>query len=224
MLSVICVAGATNASADTDRVRFVSDCVCHVRASSYSLTHEVFIKTTGNAENEAVYLHHSLSHTDYEAELYKTLSDGSKIWRATYGGTEKYAIKYVADGVTYWDNNNGNDYTGQPVGVQNVTVPRRDRYDYAFIANLKNLAYEKNVFARYTTDNWATYHDIPLSYEKSSFNGAYETWRAAFPVDEITDYSQFEYAVCYQVNGQEYWANNFESNYSYNYEITTSYY
>lgn len=80
---------------------------------------------------------------------------------------------------------------------------------------MKNYAYEKNVQVRYTQDNWATYTDVPLSYNSTNSDGS-ELWTVNLNLDDRGT-SNFQYCVYYQVNGQTYWANNFGQNYDATY-------
>ena len=98
--------------------------------------------------------------------------------------------------------------------------------EYPINAILQNYAYNKNVFVRYTTDNWATYTDKALSYDSTNADGT-ENWNTTVTVEEGRYYNSdiytaaegFEYAICYQVNGQTYWANNLGSNYDGTYYL-----
>ena len=231
MLSVFCMAGATTASAATDKVSLYSSGVTFTKYGAN--TYEIFIQTKDNAQDQQVYVHYfymsNLDWADAEAEYVATLSDGSKIWKAYLTSFDcKYAIKYVADGVTYWDNNNGNDYNGtEVIGTAPIAVNRRSGFYYNFDnyqinVVLQNYAYEKNVFVRYTTDGWNSYNDQALSYSETNADGT-ETWTGNIDISSIIAnnyaYGDFEYAVCYQVNGTEYWANYFGNNYDINYCI-----
>ncbi len=214
--------GSVSASAATDRVSmYLSD----TEFSKYGITGRyVYIQTKDNASNQQVYVHYQYLEDqewkDVQADYFTTLPDGSKIWRAYFQSIQtKYAIKYVADGQTFWDNNNGNDYTYEYLGVAPITVTRTGAtYNgYAIRAVVQNYAYEKNVVVRYTEDNWATYHDVPLSYEIQDEYGT-EFWETTVPVN-TSNLSGFEYCVYYQVNGQTYWANNFGQNYNSSYKL-----
>ncbi len=216
--------GSVQASAATDRVSMY---LCDPYFYENGLTcSDVYVQTKDNASNQQVYVHYfyvpGYEWKDSQATYVTTLSDGSKIWKASIGsyGTE-YAIKYVADGVTYWDNNNGNNYKAQLLGTAPITVNRTGYvYNYYPVSvTLQNYAYQKNVVVRYTDDNWATYHDVPLTYSSTNKDGT-ELWSASLPID-ISKLSSFEYCAYYEVNGQTYWANNFGQNYDSNYIMHT---
>lgn len=223
IFSVFSVFSIINVSAATDRVSMYS---AGVYFSKYGITtRNIYVKTNDNASNQQVYVHYNYldgeDWRDAQADYVTTLSDGSKIWMATISSyNTKYAIKYVADGVTYWDNNNGNDYSHEDIGTAPVTV-RRDMYQYGSTytvnALLQNYACQKNVVVRYTENNWATYKDVPMSYVSQNGNNT-ELWRVNLSLSGNPT-ANFKYCVYYQVNGQTYWANNFGQNYDYSYHI-----
>lgn len=177
-----------------------------------------------SAANKAVYVHHATNNgwTDTAASFFMKLDDNTEIWKAYISGvsTNEYAIKYVGDGQTYWDNNNGNNYTLSNVaGASNVKAIRRSpSVSYNCIrAVVNNLGYGKKVILRYTLDNWVSFHEIELSYV-SSVSGTNEELWAVQLNDLVPDnVDSFQYCIRYEVNGQTYWDNNFGSNYDYNY-------
>ena len=213
--------GVTSASAATDKVSLYSSSVTFSRVGVNS--YEVFIRTRDNAADQQVYVHYFytdiIGWCDAQAEYFTTLNDGSKIWKANFtSAMTRYAIKFVADGREYWDNNNGKDYTYADVcGTAPVTVERTGYayYNIPVRAVLQNYAYNKNVFVRYTTDGWKSFKDQKLTYSSTNANGT-ENWTTT--VYDATN-SNIEYAVCYQVNGTEFWANNFGANYDGTYYI-----
>lgn len=226
IFGVFSIKGATVASAATDRVSLYSATVTFAKYGYAD--YEVYVKTNDNASDQKVYVHYyygayNQGWVKTEAEYFTTLSDGSKIWKASIGGFQcEYAIEYVADGQTYWDNNNGQNYAGgqriasAPIELKRLGYQRYIQGEYRVEAMLQNYAYEKNVFVRYTTDGWNTYSDVALRYSDTNADGT-ENWIASFPVGDLGDGTGFEYAVCYEVNGTQYWANNFGANYDASY-------
>lgn len=208
--------GNVQASAATDKVSMY-----YFEPYFRSYGAYVYIQTKDNASNQQVYVHYNDANTfggwkDAEAEYITTLADGSKIWKAyTFSYDLEYAIKYVADGQTYWDNNNGNNYHKEILGTAPIKVNRR--YSGDFNVTLQNYAYQKNVQIRYTEDNWKTYKDVPLSYQSTNSDGT-ENWSVDLKLDNnMTD--EFHYCAYYQVNNQTYWENNLGENYDRNYYI-----
>ena len=226
VFSMFCIIGATTAGAATQRVSLYSSNVYFAKYGA--ATYEVYVKTNDNASNQEVYVHYNyldnMAWNDSKASYVTTLEDGSKIWKATFSSyNTRYAIKYVADGETFWDNNNGKDYTGSDVlGTAPVTSERLgyqyDKNNFQVNAVLQNYAYNKSVFVRYTTDGWKTSNDQALTYSKTNANGT-ETWTAKLNLADYTNYADFQYAICYRVYGTEYWANNFSQNYNGSYYI-----
>jgi hypothetical protein len=184
--------------------------------SKYGITsYNVYIQVDANsASNKKVYVHHSTYNqgwVDEEATFVAKTDSNTEIWKASVSGIEStnYAIKYVGDGVTYWDNNNGNDYkAGDVLGTAVVKAIPRNSYNGIGVV-VKNLAYNKVVKVRYTTDNWATYKEANLSYKASDAEGN-ELW-TTYLSEANSD--GFQYCISYTVNGKTYWDNNFGANY-----------
>ncbi|MBW7474487.1 CBM21 domain-containing protein [Paenibacillus oenotherae] len=152
------------------------------------------------------------------------------------GPNTEFKIKYVVNGQTYWDTNNGSNYKisdpsstaapyvaiGNPPIKVNVT---NSFYDYGvayldgaanqvhFTAFVKNLAFTKNVTFRYTTDNWQTYQDVSASYDSAATNSsnALELWKVTVPISSTVQNVKF--SASYTVNGVTYWDNNLGLNY-----------
>ncbi|KAI0982132.1 hypothetical protein GJ496_007191 [Pomphorhynchus laevis] len=81
---------------------------------------------------------------------------------------------------------------------------------------IKNQEFEKNIFVRYTIDNWKTFRDLKATYsyhhddndtDSFSFYYNFTMWSA--------NLKRIEFAVCYKhTNGHEIWDNNFGKNYA----------
>lgn len=177
------------------------------------------IKSLG--DNEKVSIWALTGETNYWREIpgtkFTKLSDGTDLWKIDVMslGPVKYAIKYEVNGKTYWDNNNGNNYTQNNVlGTANIKVnklPYLINGAYPIVATVKNLGYEKVVKVRYTLDNWKTVKEANLSYKSSNSDNT-EVWQTTI---EDVNMDGFQYAVSYEVNGQVYWDNCFGQNYTY---------
>lgn len=229
LLSVLVIAtglafssSSIKVKAATNPVEFYSSYINYYYVSTYLTT---YIKVNTLGSNQHVYLHENTIQTgwtDVEGQYVKTLSDGSQIWKVTssyFGPNIEYAIKYQVDGQTYWDNNNGNNYTqnnilgSAVIGVNPAYPGVTDASAYPIKVAVKNLAYNKDIKVRYTQDNWATYTEQSLSYSSTNTDGS-EYWTTALRLDSNKS-SSFHYAVSYTVNGQTYWDNNFGNNYNY---------
>lgn len=193
-----------------------------------SIQYSVYIQVdASSAANKAVYVHHRTyagSWEDTAATYVTKLDANTEIWKATIFGTNvgQYSIKYVGDGQTYWDNNNGDNYSCYDVfGQANVRAARSYSQipsSYNIRVNVKNLAYAKVVKVRYTQDNWATYQDVNLSYQYTRTDTDIDTevWSVALNLD-ADKMDSFHYCISYEVNGQTYWDNNFGANFDKNF-------
>ncbi|MBQ2799974.1 MAG: hypothetical protein IJF03_01135 [Lachnospiraceae bacterium] len=185
----------------------------------YGMTkYDVYIQVDANsATNKKVYVHHTTydqGWIDTEATYCGRTGSNTEIWKASVSvmGETDYAIKYVGDGVTYWDNNNGQNYeAANTLGTATVkAIPRREQgYIQALV---KNLAYNKTVKVRYTEDNWATYKEANLTYSYAIANANAECWATTI---SVSNPSNFQYCISYTVNGKTYWDNNFGANYNH---------
>lgn len=193
-------------------------------------SHDIYIQIeAGSAATKKVYVHYESYNDewlDQEAVFFTKLDDNTEIWKATVSGHGlggEYAIKYEGDGNTYWDNNNGNNYTfSDCLGEANIKSMRlifQNSENYTIQAAVKNIAYTKVVKVRYTEDNWATWHDVNLSYVSPISGTNSEIWKVTLNLDSDKRDS-FHYCLCYEVNGQTYWDNNFGANYDASYSCS----
>lgn len=214
-----------NASDNPVKMYYCDQVVSWRGSSQYIVYIQV---NASSAANKSVYVHYNAGSNEWKDETatYVTkLDNNTEIWKATVSGfgiTGDYAIKYVGDGHTYWDNNNGNNYSSYDIlGQANVIVDRlsyQSAQNYTINAVVKNLTYNKIIKVRYTQDNWATYQDAALSYSSPYYNTDYETWSVTLNLDE-NKMDSFQYCVSYEVNGQTYWDNNFGANYNRNHYL-----
>lgn len=201
----------------------------HVANWRGSVQYIVYIQIDAkSAANKAVFVHYSAGTNewrDVEASYVTNLDNDTEIWSATVSGFAvggEYAIKYVGDGQTYWDNNNGNNYSMSDVlGQANIIVDRlsyQQPSSYRIVAILKNLAYNKVVKVVYTQDNWQTREEAFLSYSSGYPNTEYEQWSVTLNLDE-NKMDSFQYFVSYEVNNQTYLDNKFGANYDRNHYL-----
>ncbi|KAL8601113.1 hypothetical protein ACOMHN_040814 [Nucella lapillus] len=82
------------------------------------------------------------------------------------------------------------------------------------VIRVANIGFHKAVRVRFTTNGWASFHDIAASYMVNSNDGA--TDRFSFTLVPPPDFgpgSRLECAISYSVNGVDYWDNNYGNNY-----------
>jgi hypothetical protein len=175
-------------------------------------------------------------------EIWKGTSEKSAFAFASNAASlhgEKLAVKYVVNGQTYWDNNNNTDYTI-------VNSNRTDNSSFLYLisdynifnanispntsglyfdgtnsivnvaADVRNLAFAKDVKIVFTTDNWVTSATKALTFNSAESNnatGAFERWNGFVILPKT---NKVIYALSYTVNGQTYWDNNFGKNYTLN--------
>jgi len=179
--------------------------------------------------------------------------DGAyEIWTGTnnqggYGISNVYAdefvVKYVVNGTTYWDNNEGTNYVVPfsndgyffADATTNISVdtdfdsvfysPSNDQNQFNVTVDVKNLSPTKEIEVVYTTDGWQTKQYFPLRYRSIWNSGpllyvnnpnqfGIERWSGFVLLDKSLN--EVEYAVVYRVNGQEHWDNNYGKNYKVN--------
>ena len=201
---------------------------------------EGYVCIESSSSAQAVTLHYSQSGgawTDVSATYVCNDPSGYEVWYfqstpycGRVNGSPHYVdiywdfcLKYEINGATYWDSNGGSNYylrysevmsTPVPYVLNKSVVVQQDATCAGTVFSgstvLKNLAYTKNVFVRYTTDNWVTYTDASLSYS-TSLSGNLESWNFSVTIPSGATVS---YCFCYTVNGVSYWDNNFGRNYT----------
>ncbi|RUT28980.1 hypothetical protein EJP77_16370 [Paenibacillus zeisoli] len=135
----------------------------------------------------------------------------------------QFAIKYEVGGQTYWDNNNGQNYSisrfnlsSTILGKPYVLRASDTIYENTFAGDVfvKNVAYSKTVKIVYTTDNWNTTKEGYATYSRpANSEESVQDWQFSF--NNIgSNVSEIKYAISYTVNGQTYWDNNYGHNYT----------
>jgi hypothetical protein len=190
-----------------------------------------YIAIKNLAYTKTVIVHYSLDNSstwnDIAASYYKTNTDGYEVWHfktpAISCKNMKFAIKYVVNGQTYWDNNNANNYSldagNACFGKSFVAVKNASTYSVQSANNkevsgaivAKNVGNPKVIKIRYSTNNWSTYNEVNPYYLSDLGDNTYSYFVFYIPKDAVA-----QYAICYSVNGIEYWDNNFSQNYSSN--------
>lgn len=85
---------------------------------------------------------------------------------------------------------------------------------------LVNRGFEKQVYVRYTTNEWTTFTDISASYIPRSSDGWSDRFTATFSVKNLSAGQKVYVAIKYLANGsEEYWDNNNGNNYSFMHRI-----
>ncbi|XP_055948121.1 glycogen-binding subunit 76A-like [Argiope bruennichi] len=83
-----------------------------------------------------------------------------------------------------------------------------------------NWGFTKKVIARYSMDNWNSSQDINASYVSDSSRDGMDSF--AFNIFLSQQRRNVEFALCYTVNGRDYWDNNSGKNYCLGYHSNDS--
>ena len=78
-----------------------------------------------------------------------------------------------------------------------------------------NLDFYKNVFVRYSTDEWSTFDQTSATYMINSSEGRIDRFSFTLFASKLQPGQRLFFAICYQVAGQEFWDNNFDVNYMF---------
>ncbi len=203
------------------------------------------IQVKNLAYDKQVAIYHKMSDgtwQEFPAVYSRSIPGNSEIWTVNLANSAsiwgyEFVVKYTVNGVTYWDNNNGQNYSmGTLDGTWlnpslNVKLNYRSLYYYSYTnqsvfsgsIDVRNLAYNKKVEVIYSTDNWQTTKIAPAKYVGPYYTVGYSQYinspnihgieRWTF-MEYIGNVSNVEFAISYTVNGISYWDNNYGNNYS----------
>lgn len=160
------------------------------------------------------------------AQYFMPSNPGKEIWNISLPETsDSYAIYYTVNGVTYWDNNNGKNYSnahyrydaqlGTAIGdVQGFWNPAANGNPAAITGDLlvKNMGTNKVVKAVYTEDNWVT-TKVAYATFKATLPSGIEYWTFSLPTAATVTTSKVKLAFQYTWNGGSEWDNSFGKNY-----------
>ena len=91
-----------------------------------------------------------------------------------------------------------------------------DRQSLIGAVAVANIAFEKRVSARFTTDDWQTVSEVTAEFERPE--GTYDRFSFTIALPAEAEAQALTLIAClrYQVNGQEFWDNNSGKNYFIN--------
>lgn len=139
----------------------------------------------------------------------------------------KYVLAYTVNGQTYWDNNGGLNYKDavpvfkmvglKSAGYWQASHPSMYTMNHILEGKIlvKNVSYNKQVSVVYVGSDgqWKT---AAAKYSAPDYYyGNYEVWtfNIQTPVYKYPPTDFYRFAICYKVNGVEYWDNNNGSDY-----------
>ncbi|KFD53503.1 hypothetical protein M514_05609 [Trichuris suis] len=99
------------------------------------------------------------------------------------------------------------------VALENAVI-QSDYHRLQGTVRVKNLAFEKEVFIRHTSDGWKTYQDLHANFLRST-GREYDTFVFYLPTPAAAskEKQKIEFCVCYRAKNQEFWDNNENRNY-----------
>ena len=217
------------------------DINCGISFSCHNYRQYLAIKTKAMGTNENVKIHYTTDGRTWRdiAAIRTIKGNGSSKWELPFASlsspdqptsNKKFAIKYTANGKSYWDNNGGKNYLfGEFVFKRAIKISALDSGLYmtgdcgnkkiSLSGNMavRHLGNPKKVGIKYTFDNWATSQTVDASYYypnpgSSTDNTDIEVWWLSTP-DYSPTKNRMEYVAYYTVNGKTYWDNNYGLNY-----------
>ena len=96
------------------------------------------------------------------------------------------------------------------VSLENVVL--REFSIFGTVA-VKNLDYEKNVYLRYTINNWKSCQNAQGVYVTGSSTGRSDTFSFEIPMTDVTEECNVEFCVCFETKSGSFWDNNNNQNY-----------
>eukprot|EP00047_Mylnosiga_fluctuans_P003329 m.228573 g.228573 ORF g.228573 m.228573 type:complete len:310 (+) comp11763_c0_seq1:308-1237(+) len=121
--------------------------------------------------------------------------------------------------ILYFDNEDALPSTSEALtaalgkqGVQLESVSVHSPQAFLTIRVL-NIAFDKRVFVRVSSDDWATHADIPAQYYPGSSDGRSDRFFASLSLPNYS-VSGMQFAIGYEAAGKSFWDSNGGSNYS----------
>ncbi len=262
-LVLVTVLGLYSCNTDTDYIDSVSESI-EVAAKNSSKNVELIRAWTSNSSSpvqrnfvrrfvvkvknlayqKQVVIRHATyngSWVDIPLTFEQSIENNEEIWTGevtpdTEIYSDEFVVKYTVDGQTYWDNNEGSNYS-MLVNMGAYLAPNTQVLVDQFYTRFAGSYFAINVDARrnygssgsvevvYTTDGWATTQTAALSYQRY-FRVGYahyiqspnqfdiDKWETSVQVDPSV--TAIEYAIVYKTGEEAYWDNNFGKNYSIN--------
>lgn len=141
--------------------------------------------------------------------------------------TIEFAVKYIVNGITYWDNNAAANYRlpkdggmllGRGIKIRDYAQSPTFYGGLAGVLTLRSMPYAKNVRVHYSTNAGATIKTANATFQAWPGNVEQrqppnpnligtEMWQYSVDVPPGTA-STIYYAFSYTVNGKTYWDNN----------------
>lgn len=101
------------------------------------------------------------------------------------------------------------------VSLENAAVTDTINHTITGSVRVRNLDFHKSVHIRYTLDNWRSYADLQANYVENTCDGFSDKFSFVLFGNSLHVGQRLEFAVRFQCKGQQYWDNNYGSNYCF---------
>uniref|UniRef100_A0A336LKP5 CSON010172 protein n=1 Tax=Culicoides sonorensis TaxID=179676 RepID=A0A336LKP5_CULSO len=101
------------------------------------------------------------------------------------------------------------------VSLENCAVTDPITLTITGSVRVRNLDFHKSVYIRYTLDNWKSFSDVQANYVENSCDGFSDKFSFTIFGNSLQIGQRIEVAVRFHCKGQQYWDNNYDSNYCF---------
>lgn len=101
------------------------------------------------------------------------------------------------------------------VSLENAAVTDPTNLTISGTVRVRNLDFHKSVYIRYSSDNWASYSDLQANYCDGSCDGFSDTFTFTLFGNSLQIGQRLEMAIRFHCRGQQFWDNNFDTNYCF---------
>lgn len=99
------------------------------------------------------------------------------------------------------------------VNLENAAVSDPINLTIIGTVRVRNLDFHKSVYVRYTTDNWRSFSDLQASYVENSCDGFSDKFSFTVYGTSVQIGQRIEMAIRFHARGQQFWDNNYDTNY-----------
>ncbi|CAD7004466.1 unnamed protein product [Ceratitis capitata] len=101
------------------------------------------------------------------------------------------------------------------VSLENAALTDHINQTITGTVRVRNLDFNKSVHIRYTLDNWRSYADLQANYAENSCDGFSDKFIFFLFGNSLQIGQRIEFAVRFQCKGQQFWDNNYGTNYCF---------
>nr|XP_036228139.1 glycogen-binding subunit 76A isoform X2 [Bactrocera oleae] len=101
------------------------------------------------------------------------------------------------------------------VSLENAAVTDHINQTITGTVRVRNLDFNKSVHIRYTLDNWRSYADLQANYAENSCDGFSDKFTFFLFGNSLQIGQRIEFAARFQCKGQQFWDNNYGTNYCF---------